>query len=641
MAGGTNTLAFAIKAQNEASAVLKAVQADVENLGKSADDHSGKVGKFSGALGDMAKVAGGFAIGSGLLALPGLLGGMASAAAEDEQATARLNQTLKNLGGDVDGNTKKINDRISAGQKLAFTDDDVRDSFEFLANATGDADEALRRQTIAMDLARGANIPLATAAKMLGKVNDENIQGFKKLGITINDGATEADALAAVQGKFAGQSEAYAKSTAGQFEIMKIRIAEAKETIGAALLPVMNTLGTVLATVVVPAVEKFAVALGPSLGATFGAFAAVARTLEPVWAPMAAGIAAVAAVILGSMIPAGIAWIAVEYAKVAAFLASAAAFVVANAPLIGIALVIGLVVAAVVLLIQHWDDITAKFPILGTIADGVKAVLEGFAGWITGTLVPAVMSIASTVTDAVGQAIGFVRDNWPLLLAIILGPIGLIVDAIILNWGTIKDTVTGAVSFVVGFVQDHWPQIQTVIETLTSWITGTFSVVFGAIKGYVIDPVTAAIGFIVDHWPEIQGAIQGVLDFISNVFSVGFGAITDYVINPIEAAINWVVNNIGRILGPIQSIIDKAQEAIGWVNKIPNPGDLFGGAGDIQHARDMGRYTGDANWMGGMALVGERGPELAILPGGTTIIPNHLLAQLPHFANGEIGRAHV
>ena len=48
---------------------------------------------------------------------------------------------------------------ISAREKLAFSDDEVRDSLGALTNATGSGEEALRRHKIAMDLARGANIP--------------------------------------------------------------------------------------------------------------------------------------------------------------------------------------------------------------------------------------------------------------------------------------------------------------------------------------------------------------------------------------------------------------------------------------------------------------------------------------------------
>jgi hypothetical protein len=54
-----------------------------------------------------------------------------------------------------------------------------------------------------------------------------------------------------------------------------------------------------------------------------------------------------------------------------------------------------------------------------------------------------------TIRNAIGTALGWVRDNWPLLLAILTGPIGLAVLAITRNWDKIKAGATGAKDWVV------------------------------------------------------------------------------------------------------------------------------------------------------------------------------------------------
>lgn len=229
-----------------------------KDAGDASDGFGKKLKGVGSGLMDVGKIAGGVLLGGALAQGPGLLIGMAKAAAEDEQATMRLGQALKNAGGDFDSHLGKVNAAIDSGQKLAFTDDDVRDSFQTLLAATGDVDEALRRQSLAMDLARGAGIPLEKASLMLGKVTAENVEVFKRMGITIGEGASEAEAFAAVQAKFGGQADAYAKSTAGQFEVASIKMAEAKEQIGAALLPAMAGLATFLSDTVIPAIERFA-----------------------------------------------------------------------------------------------------------------------------------------------------------------------------------------------------------------------------------------------------------------------------------------------------------------------------------------------------------------------------------------------
>ena len=65
-----------------------------------------------------------------------------------------------------------------------------------------------------------------------------------------------------MQAKFAGQADTYAQSTAGQFESAKIRLGEAKEAIGTALLPVLAKLVTVFADDVLPVIEDFSEKVG-------------------------------------------------------------------------------------------------------------------------------------------------------------------------------------------------------------------------------------------------------------------------------------------------------------------------------------------------------------------------------------------
>lgn len=246
-----NTVSISVRAEDSASKVLKDVGDNAETAGK----HAGGLGS---ALADVGKIAGGFVLGQGISQAPAFLFSAAKAAAEDEQSVARLTTTLKTLSGNYDDNLRRVNAAIGKGQDLAFTDDDLRDSFDKLAQATGSTDEALKRQQIAMDLARGAGIPLADASKLLGKVTDDNLQVFKKMGITLPDVASEADVLAAVQAKFAGQATAYADSTAGQFEKAQNNMGELKESLGKALLPAMVAIGTALNEKVIPALQAFA-----------------------------------------------------------------------------------------------------------------------------------------------------------------------------------------------------------------------------------------------------------------------------------------------------------------------------------------------------------------------------------------------
>ena len=248
-------LVFDVLANDKASSVLGHVE-------KAA-------GGFGSALSNIGQIASGVVLGAGLTALPGKMLEFAQAAADDEQAATRVSTVLQTLPGDFAENTAAVNAAIDAGQRKAFSDDQVRDSFAKLAVATGDSEEAIKRQGIAMDLARGAGIPLADASKLLGKVTDDNLQVFKRLGITLPDVANEADVLAAVQAKFAGQADAYANSTAGQFEQAQIAFSEVQEAIGYAVLPALTAVGKVLADNL-PKIQAFVSGFTDGIGHQLG-----------------------------------------------------------------------------------------------------------------------------------------------------------------------------------------------------------------------------------------------------------------------------------------------------------------------------------------------------------------------------------
>jgi len=363
-------LAFAVRAVNEASAVLKQVQADIDGVGDKAEQSTKKTGGLGSSLGSVGKIAGGFVIGAALTQLPGLLTGAAQAAADDEAATMRLEQSLKNYAATIDddvlGVTRElmgdVEERIKAGQKLAFTDDEVRDSLQALLAATGDYGEATKRQAAAFDLARGAGIPLATATKMLGKLNEENIEVFKKLGIVLGENATEADALAAVQAKFGGQSKVFAESTAGQFEVAKIQMGELKEQMGSALLPVLTKLA--------PVAIKF--------------FEAVAKVPAPVLA-VGVAIAGVLAVV-APLIPA----ITAVGAVVGA---------VAAGPLLAVVAAFAAVIAIGVLVYRNWDTIKDR---AGDMAEWVMTafgrVKDFVAGIFANDMLQAIAKVAFLFT---------------------------------------------------------------------------------------------------------------------------------------------------------------------------------------------------------------------------------------------------
>lgn len=237
-------LSLLITARDHASGVLKDVNKHAGGLGHT----MGNILK-AGALGAAA--------GIGVAAFAGIK--FVQAAVEEEAGIRRLAAAVDASGGSWAKQGSVIEKVIQDRQRLAFSDDELRSSLSLLTAITGDSDEALRRQAVAMDFARGANIDLGTASKLLGKVTDETVNVLGRYGIRVQEGADATDVLALVQQKFSGQSQAFADSAAGKWAQFKIQMDNLAETIGAALLPVVTSLGGLLASFAekaIPKVEK-------------------------------------------------------------------------------------------------------------------------------------------------------------------------------------------------------------------------------------------------------------------------------------------------------------------------------------------------------------------------------------------------
>lgn len=603
----------------------KPAQDAMQQLAQSAGGLEAKVKGLDGAFAKAASVAAGFVVGQGLLRAPGFLLDAAAAAAEDEQATARLEQAVRNLGGNYDETIAKVNEAIDAGQKLAFSDDEVRDSFQFLAAATGDADEALRRQKAAMDLARGANIPLATATKMLGKLNTENIEVFKKLGITLGENASEADALAAVQAKFGDQAEAYARSTAGQFEQLQLRLGEAKETLGAALLPVMTAVGTVLAEQVVPAIEAAATWISANLGPAVEQVGGFVRdNLLPPLQALGEWFGSNESALQAVGVAIGTVLVAAFSAWAVAAGAAAVATIAAAAPVIAIGLVVAALGAGIFLLVKHWDDLEKKYPALQTATETVRATFEAFTGWITGTFVPAVAAIATAVSDAVSKAVAFVRDHWP----------------------EIEDVIRPALEALKLLVQTAWDQMRLQIETVLGVIRGIVDVFMGVFTGDWDRSWQGVKEIFEAVWNGLEGTARNAIGLLAGLLPLmleaakGLGsALKDGIVSGIKG----IAENVGDIA---QALIDAFREAVNralrWLHDNvrievpgfdpPGPGSIPGfswGFPLIQLAR------GVRDFRGGLALVGEEGPELVHLPRGADVFPAGETRQLLSRSDGR------
>jgi hypothetical protein len=176
---------------------------------------------------------------------------MANAAADDQKSQAILATALKNTTGATDAQVASVEELISKMQMAAgISDTELRTGFQNLARATGDVTKAQDLLTLATDISVGTGKSLETVTLGLSKAYQGNLGSLKRLGIPLDENIVKTkdfDAATRVLSDTFGGSAANAADTyAGKMAITQQKIEEAKETIGALFIPVIEQLTDVL-----------------------------------------------------------------------------------------------------------------------------------------------------------------------------------------------------------------------------------------------------------------------------------------------------------------------------------------------------------------------------------------------------------
>jgi hypothetical protein len=241
-------------------------------------------------------------------------------------------------------------------------------------------------------------------------------------------------------------------------------------------------------------------------------------------------LAAIGVAIIATLVPAFVAW-------AAAAAAAAASTLLAIAPIV----LIGAAIAALAYLIIHnWD----------TIKRATQVAFDAVVGFIR-------------------RAIDWVKTNWPYLLAVLTGPIGMAVLVINKHWDKIKAGATAA-------------------------------------KDWIVTKFMAMVHFV---------------GSLGTLMAAGARNLWGWLTNGLLSALNWIIRQINKAL----DAIDRAAGPYVNFGSIPQVGG-GGSGGSVSYKRPPRRMAsgGISGAAGGgvrsrLTMLGEHGRELAELPPGTRV----------------------
>ena len=446
---------------------------------------------------------------------------------EDDKAAQLLATSLRNTTGATDAQIASVEKFITQTSiAAAVSDDELRPALEKLVRGTGDVTKAQDLLSLALDISAGTGKDLGAVSDALSKAFNGQLGPLKKLdpalASLVENGASADEVFAALAGTFKGAASTAANTASGQMKSLSIQMGEFKESIGAAILPLVEKM--------LPALQAFSKwaqenpKLITILAAAMGVLAAsiVAVNIAMALNPFVAVAAAVA------VLAAGLAYLWVKFDDLRP-------------------LILGLVTGPFGLMV-------AAFVYLKNVSDDVMRF----------------------VINLFKEAFNWAKNNWPLLLAILTGPFGLAIafvvkfkDDIMNMFGLIYNGIKATMGFVADVITAPFKAAFRAVAGLWNNTVGalSFSVpswvpLIGG-KGFDVPdiPMLAEGGIVTSPTLAMIGEGRGPEAVIplSKMGSMGFGGGGNITINVTSADPNEVVRalqsynrNVGRLPVTVQ-----------------------------------------------------------------------------------------
>lgn len=557
--------------------------------------------------------------------------------AEAVKTTRLISATIKSTGSAAHVTTAQVNNLSMAISNKTGKDDDAIASgaamlltFTNIRNETGKGNKIFDRAALTVtnmaSAMSGGNVTAENLRKQsiqLGKALNDPVKGMTALtrvGVTFTDQQKAQVAAMVASGDRLGAQKLILKELGKEFggaaaatsnglDRLKVRIDNIGQDLGAKLIPAINRAASALLTgftTVGPKISRF-------LAPLFDKFVKVIRTsvipaVQTLWRVFAPVVAIVAKLALGMGVLAVVIGV-----KVLGALRPLADLLLRHKVVVR-ALALGiLTLVAGMKLWALWTWTVAKATkIMAAAQAAMNVVMDANP---IGVVVIALAALAAgliyaykhsaTFRRIVDDTFRWIKSHWPLLVAILGGPIGAVVVLIIKHWKQITSATQAA-----------WAKVRQLSHDLVQWLWNdfgakirTFFVVtiprwFGQFIGfmhrYLIDPVRSGLSQL-RQWVVVDFA-----DKIIHVFTVTIpaafhrgatllGNAWAAIKNAVKAPVNWVIQHVinNGLIGAFDWISGKVGGP--HINKLPGlakgariPG--YGG-GDRHHIMVEGGET--------------------------------------------------
>jgi TP901 family phage tail tape measure protein len=252
----------------------------------------------------------------------------------------------------------------------------------------------------------------------------------------------------------------------------------------------------------------------------------------------------------------------------------------------------------------------------------------GLMGLITSPVGIAIITIGALVTAGI-----LLYKNWDKVSAA-AKKLGNWINSIFkrcgLDIGSFAKTAKSKLTEFGSKVKQLWTIVRPVVSKIRDIFGTVFKLKLAAIMGAAVGLFSSFVNSIGNVASGVMTALGGIVDFITGVFTGNwkkawngvkdiFGGIFKSLVSLAKMPLNGV---IGLINGAIEGVNKIGIEIPDWVPK------LGGKKFKIDIPQIPMLYKGTSNWMGGPAMIHDKGAEIVDLPQGTRVYPHDKSLQM-------------
>jgi len=183
-------------------------------------------------------------------------------AMEDQKAQISLATALRNTVGATDAQIASTVAYLDALElQVGINNNELIPSLQKLTQATGDIEQAQALQALALDVSAGTGKSLIAVTDGIVRAIGGNIGALKRLGIPLDEAIVKNKdlngALSVLSTTFGGQALNRAETFEFQIQRLRLQFDQTLDTLGHALIPVLQELAEVFRADILPVFEQF------------------------------------------------------------------------------------------------------------------------------------------------------------------------------------------------------------------------------------------------------------------------------------------------------------------------------------------------------------------------------------------------